>query len=286
MSSFSNGVPGAACSDSANNSDDRSTPTIESSLISIRRTPNAGFGAFADKDLEPHTELLRSSSPVAYVIYRQFRKEVCAWCFRYEQGRTWKVRLSESDLILTQEGDAVVSLEEGASAKTDFPQKSRAVSGSTNGGGMVFDSESCRDSWVEEYGVVGLECFAAVEAFVQRQSRKKVEKEENGESDSDSKLPPTPEEIDLVSTSTYFQDRMHFSGEIALLKSMSRLGELFKRRFRKSGINDYFLDRKNPQLRQEIQDCSHYPFPITENKIQRFGKMARALSPMCFNSLF
>ncbi|KLO07426.1 SET domain-containing protein [Schizopora paradoxa] len=145
-------------SNSTSDSDEthRSTPTIDSSLISILQTPNAGFGVFAKRNLAPHTELLRSSSPAAYVIYRQFRKEVCAWCFRYDLGRT--------------------------------------VGGPFNGGGMVFDTASCRDSWLEEYGAIGLECFGTVEAFVQKQSRKRGEEEESRERDSE--LPPSPKEID------------------------------------------------------------------------------------------
>ena len=182
--------------DSASDESQRSSPTIDSSLISARQTPNAGFGVFAENDLAPHTELLRSSSPAAYVIYRQFRKEVCAWCFRYDLGRTWKVRLSESDLKTSQEGEPDPSLPEGDSGKTGKP---RRVSGSFNGGGMVFDSESCRDSWLEEYGTIGLECFTSVEAFVQKQSRKRDEDREDGERVS--KVPPTPKDIDQVSSS-------------------------------------------------------------------------------------
>jgi len=168
-----------------------SIPTIESSFISVRTTLSSGFGVFADEDLASRTMLLESSSPAAYVISRQFRKEVCAWCFRYERGRTWKVRFCESDLNEVQDGRMAASIEEEEfKVQPDSLKKPRAVSGSFNGGGMVFDSEACKNNWLEQYGAIGLESFAAVEAFVQKQSRTKNGKVKEGlEGDDPKRLP-------------------------------------------------------------------------------------------------
>ncbi len=188
MSLHSDGVPASS------GEHGRSIPIIESTLNSVRQTPNAGFGVFADKDITPRTELLTSSSPAAYVVYRQFRKEVCAWCFRYEWGRTWKVRFSESDLRKSRGRNVGISFDEGGPAETDSLQ--RPATSAFNGGGMVFDCESCRDNWIKEYGIMGLECFVAVEDFVQKQGRKRNERE--GDDECGLKCPPGREEIDRV----------------------------------------------------------------------------------------
>ncbi|KAJ3784779.1 hypothetical protein GGU10DRAFT_333651 [Lentinula aff. detonsa] len=59
-----------------------------------KTTPHGGRGLFATT-LIPKDTLLMSTSPYASVVYRRYRKEVCAQCFSYAyefNRNTWKVK--------------------------------------------------------------------------------------------------------------------------------------------------------------------------------------------------
>ncbi|THU94838.1 SET domain-containing protein [Dendrothele bispora CBS 962.96] len=62
-----------------------------------RTTVYGGRGLFAVKPIPSNTLIHASSSPYASVIYREYRKEVCAYCFAYafeaNRGRTWNIKL-------------------------------------------------------------------------------------------------------------------------------------------------------------------------------------------------
>ncbi|KIK57318.1 hypothetical protein GYMLUDRAFT_172774, partial [Collybiopsis luxurians FD-317 M1] len=60
-----------------------------------KSTPYGGRGLFATHFIPKDTLLHTSSSPFASVIYRKYRKEVCADCFAYsfESNRnTWNIK--------------------------------------------------------------------------------------------------------------------------------------------------------------------------------------------------
>ena len=67
------------------------TPADLSPLFQVVETPTAGRAAFASNDIPAGTDIFRCTQPFAHVIYKQFRKEVCATCFRYDGGRKMKV---------------------------------------------------------------------------------------------------------------------------------------------------------------------------------------------------
>ncbi|TFK36271.1 hypothetical protein BDQ12DRAFT_687122 [Crucibulum laeve] len=80
----------------------------------ILTTQYGGRGAFVSTSLPRETLVLASDCPYASVIFRKFRKEVCAWCFSYafESGRSsWKIRV--------------------------------------DGAGVWFCSEECKERWVD-----------------------------------------------------------------------------------------------------------------------------------------
>jgi len=62
-----------------------------------KKTAYGGRGLFALKPIPPNTLIHASCSPYASVIYREYRKEVCAYCFSYSfeanRGRTWNIKL-------------------------------------------------------------------------------------------------------------------------------------------------------------------------------------------------
>ncbi|KAK5115374.1 hypothetical protein LTR85_009834 [Meristemomyces frigidus] len=108
-----------------------SLPTHEH--LSVQTIPNAGRGAIANHHIPAGTTILSSAEPAAHVIFRQYRKEVCAHCFEYDRGRTLPVRDSET--------------------------------------GKVFSSDRCREAWLSEHGVLGNEAWRALHVFVQSKSK-------------------------------------------------------------------------------------------------------------------
>lgn len=123
----------------------RLTPTLNSSpLFTLRHSPASGWGIYATQNLVQGAQLLSSSGVVADVIYRTYRKEVCTWCFRYDDGRHWKVHARRHK---DGEGDQKLGV-------------------------VVFCSDDCRDSWVKSVGELGVTAYGALEDFVYRRTRK------------------------------------------------------------------------------------------------------------------
>ena len=159
------------------NSDDprlRRSPDLSfSDLIVLRNSESSGYGLFATQEISAGTILSTSRRPDVYVVYRVFRREVCAWCFQYERGRNWNVRLSQDNDITAN-----------------------AIGGGSSSTGMVFCSEMCRDSWRAEYGTDGLEAYAAVEEHLRRQMRSKGWTSDDNQVDDSRE--PTEQEIEDV----------------------------------------------------------------------------------------
>ena len=91
------------------------------SFYDIQPTAYGGRGAFARSFIPKGTLILSCPGPYASVIFRRFKREVCAWCFAYafESGkRKWSVKLDEVD---------------------------------RNGAGAWFCSGSCRETWTSDY---------------------------------------------------------------------------------------------------------------------------------------
>ncbi|KZT25947.1 SET domain-containing protein, partial [Neolentinus lepideus HHB14362 ss-1] len=101
--------------------------TSMSTLYEIRPTSYGGRGAFAISSIPAGTVVHSSPSPFAHVVYRVFRKEVCAWCWRYawdDAGRgNWPVKINDA----------------GKGKERD---KAR--------GGLWFCSESCKEEWTKD----------------------------------------------------------------------------------------------------------------------------------------
>jgi len=102
--------------------------SLQSPLFAIRDTPNSGRGVFALKELKAGTLLLNSSVTPAFVILREYQREVCAHCFIYERGRRLKHRCPET--------------------------------------GHFFCSPPCQKTWEDEFGSAGTAAWTAFETFV------------------------------------------------------------------------------------------------------------------------
>lgn len=104
-----------------------------SALFRVEDIPNAGRGVIATRDIPRNTQILQSGPPAAHVIFRQYRKEVCASCFHYDLGRTLPVRHPST--------------------------------------GKFFCSDACLKQWLEEEGEVGLQAWESLHAFVQARTK-------------------------------------------------------------------------------------------------------------------
>jgi hypothetical protein len=68
------------------------TPPEESSY-SVRETEDRGRAVFASRTIPAGTTVLVTSRPFVSVIKRKFEKEVCAWCYTYQHGRSCSIKL-------------------------------------------------------------------------------------------------------------------------------------------------------------------------------------------------
>lgn len=103
-----------------------------STSFKVQQTPNAGRAVFATRRIASATVLLRTDNLSASVIFRDYRKEVCAQCFAYDRGVEWKIR---------------------------------------HPAGLVFCTEACRDVWRRSTDACAVAFHDAVELFMRRRNR-------------------------------------------------------------------------------------------------------------------
>lgn len=66
-----------------------------SATVIVKDTAGVGRAVFSNTRVAKDELLLSTTpelSPIAHVILRPYRREVCSWCFLYDRGREWKVR--------------------------------------------------------------------------------------------------------------------------------------------------------------------------------------------------
>ena len=64
---------------------------FSSPYLILRKTTHGGRSIFAQTPIPAGTIVHTSTSPYASVIYKEFRKEICAWCFAYDGRKGWKI---------------------------------------------------------------------------------------------------------------------------------------------------------------------------------------------------
>jgi hypothetical protein len=137
-----------------------------SSLFVVQETPTSGRGVFATQLIPTGTQLLACPDLVYGLVFREYRREVCNWCFRYEQG----------DILPIRENRAA----------------------------LVWCTEECKDDWMEAHGTSGIDAYAAVEDLARKQAKMVVKEEDEATSQSSTgstvtpPIQPTPEEIDTA----------------------------------------------------------------------------------------
>lgn len=68
----------------------------QNQYLEIRETAYGGRGYFAICDIPENTQVLICPRPFISAIFRPFRKEVCAYCFNYDKGKSWKIKLAKT----------------------------------------------------------------------------------------------------------------------------------------------------------------------------------------------
>lgn len=112
------------------------------SACAIRKTESAGRSVFATRDIPADTTLLTVPKPFVTTVFDDYRKELCGSCFCYDGSRL-KVKLP------TQDGKRKL---------------------------RWFCSDKCKDLWVQEAGIEGIQATEIVEDLIQRSARAKSTK--------------------------------------------------------------------------------------------------------------
>lgn len=99
-----------------------------SELYEVKETPSSGRGVFATKAIPADTPLMSTDLLPAHVVYREYKREVCAHCFAYKSSRHLKLKIDEA--------------------------------------GHAFCSKECMRAFEADAGAVGLEAWAVLEMFV------------------------------------------------------------------------------------------------------------------------
>ncbi|KAI1796567.1 hypothetical protein LXA43DRAFT_986109 [Ganoderma leucocontextum] len=137
-----------------------------SPLLHIRTDTYAGRKYHASSVVTENTDLLGACAPFAYTIWKRFRNEVCAECWRYDRGR--RSFLTRRD----DEGFGGV-LASGAtqSCAEEGDQGTRA--GSTVGAGLWFCNATCQRSWIAREGSDAVNLLRRLEGVRQTKSKSK-----------------------------------------------------------------------------------------------------------------
>jgi SET and MYND domain-containing protein len=106
-----------------------------SDLFKVEEIPGAGRGVVATQAIPSGTVVYESGPPAFHIIFSAYRKETCAFCWKWDRGRTLPVR------------------------------KNKLM--------KVFCSDACCESWMQEQGPVGIEAWESLASFV-RQNKSKV----------------------------------------------------------------------------------------------------------------
>lgn len=110
-----------------------------SPLYRIETISNAGRGVLSSSSSTAGAVLLCSSSPASHVIFREYRKEVCACCFFYDRSRALPVRHEST--------------------------------------GKVFCSAECQAEWLEASGELSVAAWEALHTFVQNRGKATISKD-------------------------------------------------------------------------------------------------------------
>ncbi|KAI0763765.1 hypothetical protein BD413DRAFT_483458 [Trametes elegans] len=133
--------------------------TVAPPHLHIRTDPHAGRKYHASAALAAGTDLLGRCAPYSCTIWKRFRHEVCAECWRYDGGRR---------AFLTRRDDEREPGGDGRSAKGA-------------GAGLWFCDGCCQEAWLEREGADVVDLLRELEAARQKKAKAKTDAEPSGE---------------------------------------------------------------------------------------------------------
>ncbi|TFK91712.1 hypothetical protein K466DRAFT_482108 [Polyporus arcularius HHB13444] len=137
-----------------------STPAISTPPLHIRTDPYAGRKYHASTALPAGSDLLGDCTPYSYTIWKRFRNEVCADCWRYDRGRR---------SFLTRRDDEGFGGNHGSTA-----EEGRATRGATTAGaGLWFCDERCQERWIAREGLDAVDLLRQLEGARQKKPKAK-----------------------------------------------------------------------------------------------------------------
>ncbi|KAI8996359.1 hypothetical protein BD414DRAFT_477685 [Trametes punicea] len=160
-----------------------SIPSRTPAPLHIRRDPHSGRKYHASAPLAEETDLLGICYPYSYTIWKRFRNEVCAECWRYDGGRrTFLTRRDDEGLNRMQ-------------ASGQRPQDNK----SSTSAGLWFCDERCQTSWIAREGVEAVDLLRQLEAARQKKSKPKHKpKLKSDAEEQETVVDVTPELIERV----------------------------------------------------------------------------------------
>jgi hypothetical protein len=115
-----------------------------SPYFTLLETPLGGRSLFATRPIPANTLVHISAGPFASVVFREFRKEVCAWCFAYDGWRGLRCKIDDKE--------------------------------SGGNGGERFCGETCRELWSQDGmrgGGIRDKVFKAIDAAIRKMKKLK-----------------------------------------------------------------------------------------------------------------
>lgn len=100
---------------------------LESDYVEFRTTQHGGRSLFAARDIPLGARVHSSSNPFAHVIYKDYRREVCAQCFAYAASDSTPLEVAQSRVW------SIKRKPEGCQASTAW-----------------FCSEDCKEAWEKD----------------------------------------------------------------------------------------------------------------------------------------
>lgn len=113
-------------------------PALPATLIHVETTKYGGRGYFASTEIPSKTTVLSCDSPFTSAVYRDYKKDACAYCFKCDFHRPCKIKMSGPPSIspLCIDLQKCKKLSVAGSAKTAYA-------------GLFFCSKECCDNWTK-----------------------------------------------------------------------------------------------------------------------------------------
>ncbi|KAI0629198.1 hypothetical protein C8Q77DRAFT_1220391 [Trametes polyzona] len=164
-----------------------------SAPLHIRIDPHAGRKYHASAALPAGTDLLGRCTPYSYTIWKRFRNEVCAECWRYDGGR--RTFLTRRD----DEGYNDAGAHAAASPTPSAPPDGER-SGSTSAG-LWFCDATCQGQWIAREGLEAVDLLRQLEAARQKKPKPKPKAKPNSSASAQATDPDvdpdvTPEAVE------------------------------------------------------------------------------------------